>query len=64
VIVAINSNSTAEAVPIALQNQSLSSVTPYQTTSTGGLTTLSAISVTGDAFTALLPAQSITTFVQ
>jgi glucuronoarabinoxylan endo-1,4-beta-xylanase len=64
VIVAINSNSTAEAFPITIQNQSVTSLIPYQTTATSGLTALSPISVTGDAFTAILPAQSITTFVQ
>ena len=64
VIVAINSNSTAEAVPITVQNQSVTSLTPTQTTAAGGLTALNPISVTGDTFTPLLPAQSITTFVQ
>ncbi|MGA9071415.1 MAG: hypothetical protein WB424_14215 [Terracidiphilus sp.] len=64
VLVVINSNSTATAQPINLQNQSVTSLTPYQTTANGGLATLSPISVTGNAFTVILPAQSITTLVQ
>jgi glucuronoarabinoxylan endo-1,4-beta-xylanase len=64
VFVVINSNSTATAQPINLQNQSVTSLTPYQTTANGGLATLSPISVTGNAFTVILPAQSITTLVQ
>jgi len=64
VIVVINSNANPVALPIEVQNQTLNSVTPYQTTATGGVTALSAISVSGNAFTTTLPAQSITTFVQ
>ena len=64
VIVAINSNSSAEAVPITIQNQSVSSLTPYQTTANGGLAMLSPVSVTSNAATVILPAESITTLVQ
>jgi glucuronoarabinoxylan endo-1,4-beta-xylanase len=64
VMVVINSNSVPASLPIAIQNQSVTSLTPYQTTASGGLTALSPINVTGDAFTAMLPAQSITTYVQ
>ena len=64
VIVVINANAAAVSLPIAIQNQTVTSVTPYQTTSGGGLTALSAIGVSGNTFTTTLPAQSITTFVQ
>jgi glucuronoarabinoxylan endo-1,4-beta-xylanase len=64
VIVAINTNTSTTSLPVYIEGQSVNSLTPYQTTSTGGLTPLSAVSVSGDNFTASLPAQSITTFVQ
>ena len=64
VIVAINANSSAISLPIAIQNQTVTSVTPYQTTSAGGMTGLSAVTVSGNAFTYTLPALSITTFVK
>jgi glucuronoarabinoxylan endo-1,4-beta-xylanase len=64
VIVVINSTSAPAALQFAIQNQTVATVTPYQTTSAGGLTPLTPISVTGGEFTAALPAQSITTFVQ
>ena len=64
VIVAINTNTSASTVPVYFNGQTVSSLTPYQTTATGGLTPLTAVSVSGDNFTASLPAQSITTFVQ
>jgi len=64
VIVAINSNTTATPLPIVIENATVTSVTPYQTTATAGVAQLSAVSVAGDTFTATLPAESITTFVQ
>lgn len=64
VIVVINSNASPVSLPIDIQNQTVNSMTPYQTTASGGVTALSPISVSGDAFTTTLPAQSITTFVQ
>jgi O-glycosyl hydrolase len=64
VIVAINSNSTPASLQFAIQNQTLTSVTPYQTTSGAGLAPLTPITVSGGDFTGALPAQSITTFVQ
>ncbi|MGD0730764.1 MAG: hypothetical protein ABR956_05830 [Terracidiphilus sp.] len=39
-------------------------LTPHQTTSAAGLALLSTFSVTGNAVTVTLPADSITTFVQ
>jgi len=64
VIVAINMGTTAESQQFVIQNQTVTSLTPYQTTASGGLTPLTPITVTGDIFTYSLPAQSITTFVE
>ncbi|MGA3371266.1 MAG: hypothetical protein ABSC48_05840 [Terracidiphilus sp.] len=64
VIVAINAGSSAVDQFFTIQNGIITSLTPYQTTSGGGLAQLSTISVSGGAFTYSLPAQSITTFVQ
>jgi O-glycosyl hydrolase len=64
VIVAINANSSAENLDFTLDNGSVTSFTPYQSTSTAGLQPQTAVPVTGGQFTYTLPAQSITTFVQ
>jgi hypothetical protein len=64
VIVAINSNATAATIPFTIQNATVSSLTPYQTTATQSVAEQTVISVTGNAFSYNLPAQSITTFVQ
>ena len=62
-IVAINSNGAATSLPVTIQNLSVGSVTPYETTSAGGLMQQSAVAVTNGSFTYTLPAQSIVTFV-
>lgn len=62
-IVAINSNSSASSVTFNLTGASISSFTPFQTSASNKLAELSAVSVSGNAFTYSLPAQSITTFV-
>jgi glucuronoarabinoxylan endo-1,4-beta-xylanase len=68
VIVAINMGTTAVSQSFTLQNGAITSMTPYQTTSTAttgtGLVPQSAVTVTNNAFSYTLPAQSITTFVQ
>ena len=64
VIVAINSKSTAVTLPILIANQAVTSMTPYQTTSSSSVAQLSAVTVTNNQFSASLPAMSITTFVQ
>ena len=64
VIVAINTNTYATSLPVSIENQTISSLTPYQTTASGAVAALSAVSVSSGSFTAALPAQSITTFVQ
>ena len=63
VIVAINSNSSASSVTFGLTGSTASSFTPHQTSASAQLAQLSAVSVSGNAFTYSLPAQSITTFV-
>ncbi|MDP4179551.1 MAG: dockerin type I domain-containing protein [Bacillota bacterium] len=63
VIVAINKNTSAVSQKFILQNGSTSSVTPIVTTGSQNLVTGSNISVSGGAFTAQLPAQSVTTFI-
>jgi glucuronoarabinoxylan endo-1,4-beta-xylanase len=62
-IVAINSNGSATSLPVMIQSLSVGSVTPYETTSSGGLLQQSAVPVTNGSFTYTLPAQSIVTFV-
>lgn len=63
-IVVINANATAQPISFTVNNGSVTSLTPYQSTSAAGLQAQSAVSVTGGQFTYTLPAQSITTFVQ
>jgi glucuronoarabinoxylan endo-1,4-beta-xylanase len=48
----------------AIQNGTVTSVTPYQSTSAAGLALQTGVSVTAGQFTYTLPAQSITTFVE
>ena len=64
VIVAINNNASSESLNFQISNATVSSMTPYQTTSSSAVAQQAAVSVTGNAFVYALPAQSITTFVQ
>jgi glucuronoarabinoxylan endo-1,4-beta-xylanase len=64
VIVVINTNSSTVSLPIQINNQSVTSLTPYLTTSTASVAEQTPITITSNSFTASLPAQSITTFVQ
>lgn len=64
VVVAINLSTSSVNQTVVIKNASLASVTPYQTTGTATVSQLSPISVSGNQFTTVLPAQSITTFVQ
>ncbi len=64
VIVAINTNSAAVSQPFTVANGAIASLTPYQTTSSGGMVQQSVVSVAGGQFSYTLPAQSIVTFVQ
>jgi glucuronoarabinoxylan endo-1,4-beta-xylanase len=63
-IVAINSTSSPVTLPIQIANQAVTSMTPYQTTSSSSVSQLSPVTVTNNEFSATLPAQSITTYVQ
>jgi O-glycosyl hydrolase len=68
VIVAINMDTIAVNQSFTLQNGTVNSMTPYQTTSTAttgtGLAPQTPITVTNNEFTYTLPAQSVTTFVK
>ena len=64
VIVAINSTNSPVTMPVVIQGQSVTTMTPYQTTSSLSVSALSPIAVTNNEFSAILPAQSITTYVQ
>ncbi|MGA7339225.1 MAG: Ig-like domain-containing protein [Terracidiphilus sp.] len=64
VIVAINSTASPVSQAFAIDNATVTSMTPWQTASGGGLAQQTAVSLSGGAFTYTLPAQSITTFVQ
>jgi glucuronoarabinoxylan endo-1,4-beta-xylanase len=64
VIVALNLGGSSISQPFVIQNQSITSMTPYRTSATENLAQLGAVSVAGNSFTYKLPANSITTFVQ
>jgi len=64
VIVVVNSTASSVSLPIQILNQTVTSMTPYQTTSSASVSQLSAVTVTNNVLTATLPAQSITTYVQ
>jgi len=64
VIVAINSNTSPVSQPFTVANGAVTSLVPYQTTSSGGMAQQPAVTVTGGQFSYTLPAQSIVTFVQ
>jgi glucuronoarabinoxylan endo-1,4-beta-xylanase len=64
VIVALNLGSSAQSQTFLIQNQTVSSLTPYQTTARESIAPLTPLTVSGNTFTYTLPAQSITTFIQ
>ena len=64
VIVAINTGTAAPILDFTLNNSNINSLTPYETTGSGGLMQQLAVSVSNGQFTYTLPAQSITTFFQ
>jgi len=63
VIVAINKNSSSHALTVSLDGATATSVTPYVTSSTQDLQVQTNISVSNNAFSTTLPANSVTTFV-
>jgi len=64
VIVAINSNTTTENLTFVLNNRTVTSMMPYQSTSAAGLVAQTSVTVSSGQFNYTLPAQSIVTFVQ
>jgi O-glycosyl hydrolase len=64
VIVGINSNTTTENLTFVLNNGTVTSMTPYQSTSAAGLAAQAPVGVSSGQFSYMLPAQSIVTFVQ
>jgi len=66
VIVAINTNATAQNISFTLSDApaGISSMTPTQSTSAAGLATEPAVTVTAGQFIYTLPATSVTTLVQ
>ncbi len=63
VIVAINNSPSAVDQTFSVQNGPVTYVTPWTTSSSENLAQQPAIALTGGTFTAMLPAQSVTTFV-
>jgi glucuronoarabinoxylan endo-1,4-beta-xylanase len=63
VIIIINTNTISIKQPITIQNGNISSVTPYETSDSKNITTLSNIAVSDGNLTINLDAQSITTLV-
>jgi O-glycosyl hydrolase len=63
-IVAINAGATAVSQSFTIENGTITTLNPLQTTSSAGLDYESAITVSNGQFTYTLPAQSITTFEQ
>jgi glucuronoarabinoxylan endo-1,4-beta-xylanase len=62
VIVAINMGTSAVSQPFTIQGATITSLTPHQTSPSGNLVQLGAVTVSNGAFTYSLPGQSITTF--
>ncbi len=63
VIVAINQNAAPVTQVFSLTNATVKAMSPWTTSSTANLEAQAAIAVGSGTFTAMLPAQSITTFV-
>ncbi|MGO9325851.1 MAG: Ig-like domain-containing protein [Terracidiphilus sp.] len=64
-IVVINANSSSESLTFVLNNGSgVTSLTPYQSTSSAGLAAQSVVTVSSGQFSYTLPALSIVTFYQ
>jgi len=62
-IMATNTGGSAVSQTFSISGQTVSSVTPFQLTSSGQVTKLTSVSVANNTFTFTLPAQSITSFV-
>jgi len=64
VIVAINSGTSPVSQSFTLENDTVNSLTPYETTASDQLQAQTPVTVTGGQFNFTLPATSIVTFVQ
>ncbi len=64
VLVMINANNYSVSQPVLIKNKTITSLIPYQTSGSGRFVQQSPITVSGNAFTAKLPAMSVTTYVQ
>lgn len=63
-IVAVNVGTSSVSQPFSISNGNASSLNAYRTSGSENLASVGSMSVSGGAFTATLPAQSVTTFVQ
>ncbi len=63
-IVAVNTNTASVNQPFAIHNGSAAALEGYRTSSSQSMADIGSFAVSGGSFTANLPAQSITTFVQ
>ncbi len=64
VIVAVNANNNSVSQSFTIHNGSATLLEGYQTSTNASMTDIGSFAVSGGSFTATLPAQSITTFVQ
>lgn len=64
VIVALNLGTSSVDQPFQIQDASVSTLTPFQTSASESMAQLDPVSVSSNTFTYTLPAQSITTFLQ
>lgn len=64
VLVMINTNSYSVSQSILVKNQSITSLTPYQTSASGRFVQQSPVTLSGNSFTAKLPAMSVTTYIR
>jgi O-glycosyl hydrolase len=64
VVVAINNSASSVNQPFTIQGQTLTTLTPFQTTSTLHVAPQTGVDASSGSFNYVLPAQSITTFVQ
>ena len=64
VIVAVNANNSSVSQPFTIHNGNAPLLEGYQTSTNDGMTDIGSFTVANGSFTATLPPQSITTFVQ
>jgi glucuronoarabinoxylan endo-1,4-beta-xylanase len=64
VIVAVNTGGSSVSQQFVIQNGNAATMEGYRTSSSQGMSDIGSFTVSGGSFTANLPAQSVTTFVQ